>query len=67
MMFVSVTLDTGNGWDNFATASNSLSLLYNPTVVTYGLKYEPVAKSDTIPLFELPEINDGFWENVNSF
>jgi flavin reductase (DIM6/NTAB) family NADH-FMN oxidoreductase RutF len=67
MMFVSVTLDTGNGCANLATASNSLSLLYSPTVVMYGLKYEPVAKSDTIPLFELPEINDGFCENVNSF
>ena len=67
MMFVSVTLVTGNGCANLATASNSLSLLYSPTVVMYGLKYEPVAKSDTIPLFELPEINDGFCENENSF
>ena len=67
IMFVSVTLVTGSGCANLATASNSLLLLYNPTVVIYGLKYEPVAKSDTIPLFELPEINDGFCENENSF
>ena len=66
-MFVSVTLVTGSGCANLATASNSLLLLYNPTVVIYGLKYEPVAKSDTIPLFELPEINDGFCEKENSF
>ena len=42
---VSVTWEVGNGWANLPTANNSLSLLYNPTVVTYGLKYEPVAKS----------------------
>ena len=67
IMFVSVILVVGNGWDNLATAINSLLLLYNPTVVIYGLKYEPVAKSETVPLFELPEISDGFCENVNSF
>lgn len=60
MILVSVMLDTGKGCASLATASNSLSLLYKPTVVIYGLKYEPVAKSDTIPLFVLPEIKVGF-------
>jgi len=36
-------------------------------VVTYGSKYEPVAKSYITPLFELPDINVGFWEKLNSF
>ena len=44
IMFVSVMLDTGRGCASLATASNSLLLLYKPTVVIYGLKYEPVAK-----------------------
>ena len=39
---VSVVLDVGSGCANFPTAINSLSLLYNPTVVTYGEKYDPV-------------------------
>ena len=67
IILVSVMLDTGNGCANLATAINSLWLLYKPTVVTYGLKYEPVAKSEMIPLFELPEMSVGFCENVNSF
>ena len=67
IMLVSVMLDTGNGCDSLATANNSLLLLYRPTVVIYGLKYEPVAKSEMIPLFELPEMSVGFCENVNSF
>jgi hypothetical protein len=41
---VSVTDDKGKGWDNLATAKSSLLLLYKPTVVIYGLKYEPVAQ-----------------------
>ena len=32
-MFVSVNWEVGKGCDNLATAINSLSLLYNPTVV----------------------------------
>jgi hypothetical protein len=47
---VSVTEDTGNGWASFATANNSLLLLYNPTVVIYGEKYEPVTLSFNCPL-----------------
>ena len=59
--------DTGKGCANLAIAIKSLLLLYNPIDVTYGLKYEPVAKSYNTPLFELPEIKVGFWEKVNSF
>ena len=50
IMLVSVMLDTGNGCDSLATANNSLLLLYRPTVVIYGLKYEPVAKSEMIQI-----------------
>jgi hypothetical protein len=67
IMLVSVMLVTGSGCDSLATANNSLLLLYRPTVVIYGLKYEPVAKSEMVPLFELPEMSVGFWEKLNSF
>ena len=32
------------GEANLPTTNNSLLSLYNPTVVTYGLKFDPVAK-----------------------
>ena len=64
---VSVTWDIGRGWANFATAINSLALLYIPTVVTYGVKYEPVAKLYKVLSKELPDIIVGFWEKLNSF
>ena len=67
IMLVSVTDDRGNGCANLATAINSLLLLYKPTVVTYGLKYEPVAKLYKIPSFELPDTSVGFCEKLNSF
>ena len=65
-MLVSVMLDTGNGCDSLATANNSLLLLYRPTVVIYGLKYEPVAKSEMIPLFELPEMSVGLNHGISN-
>ena len=40
---VSVVLDVGSGCAIFPIATNSLLLLYKPTVVTYGEKYDPVA------------------------
>jgi len=61
-MLISVVVDKGNGWDSLATANNSLSLLYKPTVVAYGEKYDPVVKSFKTPLFELPDIIVGFCE-----
>jgi len=67
IIVVSVTADSGRGCASLATANNSLLLLYNPTVVTYGLKYDPVAKLYIIPLFELPDIKLGFCEKLNSF
>ena len=39
---VSVVLDVGSGCAIFPIATNSLLLLYKPTVVTYGEKYDPV-------------------------
>ena len=39
---VSVVLDVGRGCAIFPIATNSLLLLYKPTVVTYGEKYDPV-------------------------
>ena len=48
MILVSVVVDNGKGWANFPTATNSLSLLYKPTVVTYGVKYDPVVKKHVI-------------------
>ena len=77
---MSVTEDTGSGWASFATTNNSLLLLYNPTVVIYGEKYEPVTLSfnfpfpgwgNELPLLLLiaadPEVNDGLFEKLNSF
>jgi hypothetical protein len=66
-MLVSVTDDRGNGCANLATAINSLLLLYKPIVVTYGLKYEPVAKLYKIPSFELPDTSVGFCEKLIHF
>ena len=60
IILVSVVVDKDNGCDNFPTANNCLSLLYSPTVVTYGVKYDPVANSNICPLFELPDIMVGF-------
>ena len=44
-MVVSVYWEIGIGFDNFPTINNSLLSLYNPTVVMYGVKNEPVTKS----------------------
>jgi hypothetical protein len=70
---VSVVLLVGRGCANLATANNSCLSLYKPTVVTYGLKYEPVTKSYTVPSVEPdikaavePDINDGFKLKLNS-
>ena len=60
IILVSVVVDNGKGCANFPTAINSLLLLYKPTVVTYGVKYDPVANSNICPLFELPDIIVGF-------
>ncbi len=42
---VSVLLDNGRGCASFAIANNWFESLYNPTVVTYGLKDGAVANS----------------------
>ena len=41
---MSVVLEVGKGCANFPTATNSLLLLYIPTVVTYGEKYDELTK-----------------------
>ncbi len=41
---MSVFCDIGIGWANFATANKSFCSLYKPIVVTYGSKYDAVAK-----------------------
>jgi len=42
MIVVSVNCEIGTGNDNFPTATNSVFSLYNPTLVTYGVKYDAV-------------------------
>ena len=49
---VSVVCEVGKGWANLATANSSWFSLYKPTVVTYGEKYELVAKLYTVPSVE---------------
>jgi hypothetical protein len=66
-MCVSVTVEIGSGCASLPMAISSFALLYKPTVVMYGEKYEPVTKSTICPLFVLPEISVGFWEKLNSF
>ena len=44
MKVVSVSSLIRIGLANFPTTNNSFASLYNPIVVTYGLKFEPVAK-----------------------
>ena len=44
---MSVFCDKGNGCPNLATANRVFSSLYKPIVVTYGSKYDAVAKSFT--------------------
>ena len=54
---MSVSGDINNGLPNLATANNWFESLYNPNVVTYGLKNEPVAKEYNEPLSS--DCNDG--------
>ena len=76
---MSVFCDIGNGCPNLATANNALSSLYNPIVVTYGSKYDAVAKSLTwgkgvfndwdiklLPVNKLSCNNVGLYERLNS-
>ena len=53
---VSVKFEVGKGFASLPTANNSYASLYNPTVVTYGLKYDPVIKSYGLPLLPLKAV-----------
>lgn len=50
MNVISVLEGMGYGVDSFPTTSKSLVSLYNPTVVVYGLKSDPVIASMSWPL-----------------
>ena len=64
---VSVSSDVLIGCPNFPTTSNSLFSLYKPTVVTYGLKSELVAKSAISPeSLDLIFLADIFVVSLNS-
>jgi hypothetical protein len=56
--FTSVLDGILKGCASFATTNNSFVSLYKPTVVTYGAKSDPVAKSLRDPLTFLHA--DGF-------
>ena len=62
---ISVVLDEGRGCANLPTAIKFWLSSYNPTVVMYGAKYDPVVKLYGTSS-ELPDNNVLFWEKLNS-